>query len=285
MHQMRTTFHLVPAEVWAAIDPTVPYAAPSLATEGFIHTTDGATALLATANRHYRDDPRPFLVLTLDLDATGSPWTFDDAAQIYPHIHGRIDRSAVLRVGPLVRDGDGRFTGFARDPSGAMVQLRPYVDADRWLTEAIETDDAMMAELGGPLPASAIARVHDRRIEGMAADRLWYFVVELEAESKAVGTICLWSDDVDGQPRSEAGWAVLRAFQGQGIASEALRQLLDRADEDGRWGEIHAFPGVSNAASNALCRTAGFRHVGESTVIYAGRDLHCNHWVMSGPTP
>ena len=63
---------------------------PSLAAEGFIHCTDGAAAMVDTANRHYRADPRPFLVLTVDLDATGSPWRFDDQAGIYPHIYGTI---------------------------------------------------------------------------------------------------------------------------------------------------------------------------------------------------
>ena len=42
--------------------------APSLEAESFIHCTDGAAAMIATANRHYREDPRPFVVLTIDLD-------------------------------------------------------------------------------------------------------------------------------------------------------------------------------------------------------------------------
>ena len=66
---MRPTYHLVPADAWTAHDRAVAYAPPSLAAEGFIHCTDGAEAMVATANRHYRDDPRSFLVLTVDLDA------------------------------------------------------------------------------------------------------------------------------------------------------------------------------------------------------------------------
>src|SRR5688572_6431880 len=108
---MRTTFHLVPADVWARTDATLPYEAASLATEGFIHCTDGEAELIATANRHYRDDERPFLALTLDLDAAGSPWTIEDPDRIYPHVHGSIARSSVLEVRPMRRDGDGRFLG------------------------------------------------------------------------------------------------------------------------------------------------------------------------------
>lgn len=164
------------------------------------------------------------------------------------------------------------------------VRLRPYSDDDRWLTESIETSPVMMADLGGPLPAADIPGVHARRLEGMAADRLWYFTIELQPEGAAVGTICLWSDAVEGGHRSEAGWAVVHEYQGRGIATEALRLLLERAGEDGRWGDIHAFPGVSNRASNAVCRKAGFANVGEETVLYAGRRLRCNHWVLDAGT-
>jgi uncharacterized protein (DUF952 family) len=62
-----------------------------------------------TANRHYRDDPRPFLVLTVDLDAAGSPWQIDEPGAPYPHVYGSIDRAAILDVRPMPRDPDGTF--------------------------------------------------------------------------------------------------------------------------------------------------------------------------------
>ena len=160
------------------------------------------------------------------------------------------------------------------------VRLRPYADDDRWLTEAIETNPEMMGDLGGPLPADDIPGIHERRLAGMATGRLWYLTVELEPEGTVVGTICLWSDPIEGGHRSEAGWAILHEYQGRGLATAALRQLLARAVEDGRWGDIHAFPGVANGPSNALCRAAGFENVGQEVVEYAGRDLLCNHWVL-----
>lgn len=106
---MRATFHLVPAAVWAAADPTSAYLAASLATEGFVHCTDGAVELLATANRHYRVDPRSFVVLSLDLDLIQARWTVEDPAAIYPHIHGPVDWQAITGVAPLVRAVDGAF--------------------------------------------------------------------------------------------------------------------------------------------------------------------------------
>lgn len=109
---MRLTYHLVPRDPWAASEGEPRYEAPSLAIEGFIHCTDGAAEMVATANRHYREDPRPFLVLTIDLDECGSPWRIEDERGIYPHVFGRIDRAAVLRVAPAPRDTDGRFLPF-----------------------------------------------------------------------------------------------------------------------------------------------------------------------------
>ena len=106
---MRTTFHLVAEPVWAALDAAGPYTHASLADEGFIHCTDGAANLRDTANRYYGDDPRPFLVLTVDLDAAGSPWRIDDPGRPYPHVYGPIARSAILAIRPMPRSVDGRF--------------------------------------------------------------------------------------------------------------------------------------------------------------------------------
>lgn len=111
---MRRTYHLVPAATWAASDPDSPYVAASLATEGFVHCTDGIDALIATANRHYRHDPRPFLALTIDLDAVGARWTVEDAGKIYPHVFGPIEREAILDVAPLARAADGAFRALGR---------------------------------------------------------------------------------------------------------------------------------------------------------------------------
>jgi uncharacterized protein (DUF952 family) len=109
---MLRTYHLVPAERWASADPERPYQAASLDSEGFIHCTDGASELLATANRHLADDPRPYVVLTLELERVGSPWRYDDPGSPYPHVYGPIDRSAVVAVSAIERAADGRFTAF-----------------------------------------------------------------------------------------------------------------------------------------------------------------------------
>lgn len=129
---MRPTYHLVPAETWSSRDRATPYTAPSLDVEGFIHCTDGADAMVVTANRHYRDDPRDFLVLTVDLDATGSAWRFDDPERIYPHIYGPIASPSVVRAVPIPRAADGSFLPFepVDIPAGITVERIFVVEAD-----------------------------------------------------------------------------------------------------------------------------------------------------------
>jgi uncharacterized protein (DUF952 family) len=112
---VRETFHLTPADWWAGADPDEPLLAPSFAEEGFIHCTTGASEMVATANRHYRDDPQAFVVLTLDLDRVTSRWSADDERGIYPHIFGPIDREAIVDVQPMPRDPDGTFQPFRDD--------------------------------------------------------------------------------------------------------------------------------------------------------------------------
>lgn len=105
----------MPVATWRAADPDTAYRAVSLDDEGFIHCTDGEAELLATADRHYRDDPRPFLVVELDLERAGSPWRIEDARGIYPHVFGPIERAAIIRVRALERDPGGRFSGIGAE--------------------------------------------------------------------------------------------------------------------------------------------------------------------------
>ncbi len=57
-----------------------------------------------------------------------------------------------------------------------------------------------------------------------------------------------------------------------------VRMRLADARSAGRWGLVHAFPGVSNAASNGIWRSLGFTLVGEQDVTFADRVLRTKHW-------
>jgi RimJ/RimL family protein N-acetyltransferase len=162
------------------------------------------------------------------------------------------------------------------------VVLIPLSPADEWLTAALETDPAIMRDLGGPLDPGEVPALHARRLEGIEDGTTWYFTIRLGHDGPAVGSICLWTGHASA---SEAGWMVLTGYQGRGIARAALRALIERARADGRWGDIHAYPNVTNDASNALARAAGFTLAGTVDMEFRGHRLQCNDWVLQTSAP
>lgn len=147
-------------------------------------------------------------------------------------------------------------------------------------------DPDMMRDLGGPLPREGMREKVERDVRDAVRDTAWTkMIVPDPADPGTVaGTVTLWSHDDGGQRISEIGWMVLPAHQGRGHGKRAVRALLDLAAEDGRWGLVHAFPAVGNAASNGICRTLGFTLAGQRTVTFADRLLHTNHWTID-PRP
>ena len=159
------------------------------------------------------------------------------------------------------------------------MELVPYSDADLGLTEAIECDQEMMAELGGPVARAEIPAIHRRRLDTTANGDWWLKIVP-EPSGPPAGTIGIWSREWEGDEIHEVGWMVLPAFQGRGIASAALAMILSRARADPRFRSIHAFPAITNGPSNGLCRKFGFAQIGRCECEYAGRSLTCNHWEL-----
>jgi RimJ/RimL family protein N-acetyltransferase len=159
------------------------------------------------------------------------------------------------------------------------MELVPCTAEDVWLTEALETDPRVMAELGGPQAIEYARDVHARRVAGIR-DGNWWLKIVPEPGARPVGTIGLWPAEWEGSTISETGWMVLPDHQGKGHASAALSLLLERARAARTWGDIHAFPGATNEPSNALCRKFGFELLGSTDVDYGDRRLAVNHWVL-----
>lgn len=155
------------------------------------------------------------------------------------------------------------------------MELAAYTDTDLSLTEALETDPEVMRHLGGPIDRERLPALHRRRL----ADP-WWFKIVLEPDGPGVGTIGVWETRHGEETLHETGWMVLPAHQGRGIASAALGLLIERARAEPLFERIHAFPPVTNAPSNALCRRSGFTLLGQDDFVYSGRTLHCNHWAL-----
>jgi uncharacterized protein (DUF952 family) len=105
---MALIFHLTYKDAWESSRPAGEYAAPSLAEEGFIHCSKDIPQLLKVAARLYPGETG-LLVLDVDLDKLTAPLKNEPSrsGEIYPHIHGMLNASAVVRERVLEVDADG----------------------------------------------------------------------------------------------------------------------------------------------------------------------------------
>src|SRR5690606_4711136 len=94
------------------------------------------------------------------------------------------------------------------------------------------------------------------------------FVILAGAEQQAAGTIGYWHHEHEGEPAWETGWAVLPAWQGHGLASQATREIIALLRAEGSHRYLFAYPTIENLASNGVCRKAGFELLGSQPDEY-----------------
>ena len=110
--------HLTPLDDWLAA-PDRPYAPGALAAEGFLHCAADERTALAVANARYGEAHGPLMVLLIDEDLLDAPVRWEAAAglpppgavdnALFPHIHGPVNRSAVVGMLEVRRGPDGRW--------------------------------------------------------------------------------------------------------------------------------------------------------------------------------
>lgn len=115
-------FHVVPLDDWLS-DPDRPYAPPTLASEGFVHCSPDESTTLAVADAFYRWAPGPLMALMIDEQKLDVPLRWEPpspapppgaaADALYPHVYGRINRTAVAGMLEVERDGEGRAVSLA----------------------------------------------------------------------------------------------------------------------------------------------------------------------------
>jgi RimJ/RimL family protein N-acetyltransferase len=163
------------------------------------------------------------------------------------------------------------------------LRLRNVEPGDVDAYVAMRCDPAMMAELGGALPRAGIEdKVARDAAEAAAGTSLIKMIVpDGAAPGVVAGQVTMWQHhEGEGEPPSEIGWMVLPQFQGQGVAKRAVRMLLLLAGQEERWELVHAYPAITNAPSNGICRSLGFTLAGERDITFAGRVLRCHDWFI-----
>jgi uncharacterized protein (DUF952 family) len=101
-------YHLTTPKDWES-SAGHDYRAASLDTEGFIHCST-ADQVARSANAHFQRAEK-LLVLTIDPRKLTSPLRHEAAksGEVFPHIHGALNRDAVVAVRALERGGDGKW--------------------------------------------------------------------------------------------------------------------------------------------------------------------------------
>lgn len=161
------------------------------------------------------------------------------------------------------------------------MSLRPWGEGDLPLLRRLMGDKGMTRYLGGPETEEQLGRRHERYL-GLDPRKGRMFVITADPQGSAAGSIGYWERDWQGETVWETGWSVLPEFQGQGIATRAIALAVERMEREGTHHSVHAYPSVDNAASNAVCRKAGFVLRGEEDFEFPpGHWMRCNDWARA----
>ena len=108
---MSVIYHLTSRDAWSAAQGSGEYEASSLADEGFIHCSVDEAQMLRVAERLY-SGATDLQVLDVDTAKLQAEIKREPSrsGEIYPHIYGRINLDAVIRVRDINLDADGRHT-------------------------------------------------------------------------------------------------------------------------------------------------------------------------------
>jgi len=160
----------------------------------------------------------------------------------------------------------------------SCVRIEPWGADDLPLLEKTVGNPEVMAHLGGSVSAEKIAERQVRHMQSNSSAGRMFKIVNA-ATGEAVGSVGYWEREWQGEQVYEAGWMVIPAFQGRGIASAATAQAIATARSDGKHRFLHAFPSVDNPPSNAVCRKLGFTLIGACDFEYPpGAMMRCNDW-------
>ena len=159
------------------------------------------------------------------------------------------------------------------------VRLEPWGEGDLPLLRRLMGDPAMTEHLGGPESEEKLVERQARyeRVGEPGAGRMFKLVDG--ATGDAMGSVGYWEKDWRGATVYETGWSVLPEFQGRGVAVAGTRLVIDAARDERRHRDLHAFPSVDNAPSNAICRKLGFELLGAHDFEFPpGHWMRCNDW-------
>ena len=142
--------------------------------------------------------------------------------------------------------------------------LRHWQEIDRAPFAAMNADPVVMHFFAAPLTRQQSDEAIDRYVAGFEKEGFGFFAATLRETSAFVGMIGLRTmyDVVPNlpQPAVEIGWRLTQASQGQGLATEGARAIVDYAFHQLALAEVVAFTAVPNQRSRRVMEKLGMTH-------------------------
>ena len=164
---------------------------------------------------------------------------------------------------------------------------QPVIETDRMILRAIRRSDAGTLELFGsdervarmtrtiphPLPPGAVETLIGRALAEDRDEDIWVMDGSVSGLGEFLGLIALERMD---RNQSEIGYWVVPAFWNSGLASEAVRGLID----DNPHSDKTMFASVfqDNPASARVLTNAGFQYLGDAETYAVARGSTVPTW-------
>jgi RimJ/RimL family protein N-acetyltransferase len=158
--------------------------------------------------------------------------------------------------------------------------LRPVQRSDAGLL-ALHTGDRRVAEatrtIPHPLPPGATEAFIARAMAGQGAEDVWVMDGSARGSAEVLGVISLTRlDRGDARGQSQVGYWVAPAFWNTGVATEAVRALLEANPHAARTLFAEVFQ--DNPVSARVLTNCGFEYLGDAEAFSVARGARVPTW-------
>ncbi len=146
----------------------------------------------------------------------------------------------------------------------ARLILRHFTDADLVPFMAYRNDPDVARYQGweGISEAEAHAFIEEQKLVQPGVPGQWFQIAIALKETGMLAGDCALKIDEHDERQAEIGYTLARAYQGKGIAAEAVSRVLDYAFRTLELHRVIAITDCENAASIALLERLGLRREG-----------------------
>lgn len=150
------------------------------------------------------------------------------------------------------------FANFPKLITERLV-LRNIENQDFELVHKLHSDPIVNSFVGRDNSSDlAKAKAYITRIDNMVKNNeCVYWVITMKGNNDLIGSVCLWNFDINNDI-VEIGYEMLPEFQGKGIMSEALKEVIRYAFDAINAKIITAFPSSENIKSVSILKKLNF---------------------------